>query len=108
MADLKRNDGRSKAMDEHPRDEPPAIEGELVGEPEAAPPVVPAFDYTDSGVPNFDYVRDRIENRFTTSTAATELSGGVPEAKSVDEQLADRDRAGRDKLEEIRRSMRGE
>ncbi len=24
-------------------------------------------DYTESGVPNFDYVRDRIENRFATA-----------------------------------------
>lgn len=104
-------------MSEHPRDEPQAIEAELVGEPETAEPVVPAFDYTDSGVPNFDYVRDKIENRFGTSTAATELSGDVPEAKlsgdipeakSVDERMAERDRAGRDKLEEIRRAMRGE
>jgi len=38
----------------------------------------------------------------------TELTGDVPRAAAVDEQLAERDRAGRDKLEEIRRSMRGE
>ena len=93
-------------MSEHAREEPSAIEAELVDEPAA--PVTPAFDYTDSGVPNFDYVRDKIENRAGTAAAATELSGGVPEAKSVDEQMAERDRAGRDKLEEIRRSMRGE
>ncbi|HWO63907.1 MAG TPA: hypothetical protein VNO31_28130 [Umezawaea sp.] len=95
-------------MSEHPRHEPQAIEAELVDEPAVAAPVVPAFDYTDSGVPNFDYVRDKIENRVGTAAASTELSGGVPEAKSVDEQMAERDRAGRDKLEEIRRSMRGE
>ncbi len=95
-------------MSEHPRNESPAIEGELVDEPGAAAPVVPAFDYTDSGVPNFDYVRDKIEGRFGTSTAATELTSDVPEVASVDDQFAERDRAGRDKLEEIRRSMRGE
>ncbi|MCS7478429.1 hypothetical protein ACFFQW_39170 [Umezawaea endophytica] len=95
-------------MSENQRDELAAIEAEIVEEPAVAPPVVPAFDYTDSGVPNFDYVRDKIENRVGTAHAATELSGAVPEAKSVDEQMAERDRAGRDKLEEIRRSMRGE
>jgi phage shock protein A len=95
-------------MSEHQRDEPPAIDAEIVDEPRVAPPVVPAFDYTESGVPNFDYVRDKIENRAGTAAAATELSGDVPEAKSADEQMAERDRAGRDKLEEIRRSMRGE
>jgi hypothetical protein len=102
------NDERSTTMSEHPREEPPAIEAELVDEPEPAAPVVPAFDYTDSGVPNFDYVRDKIENRVGTAHAATELSGDVPEAKSVEERMAERDQAGRDKLEEIRRAMRGE
>jgi phage shock protein A len=62
-------------------------------------------DYTESGEPTFDYVRDRIESRFHTSEAATELAG---DPQSVDEQMAERDRAGRDKLEEIRKSMRGE
>jgi hypothetical protein len=103
-----RNRRTEQAMTEHPQDEPLAIEGELVGAPEPAAPITPQFDYTDAGVPNFDYVRDKIENRFATSTAATELSGDVPESKTVDEQLAERDRAGRDKLEEIRRAMRGE
>jgi len=91
-----------------PRAELPAIEGEIVDESPTPAPVVPEFDYTEAGVPTFDYVRDRIESRFATSEAATELAGVVPEAGSVDDQLAERDRAGREKLEEIRRSMRGE
>ncbi|PRY35782.1 PspA/IM30 family protein [Umezawaea tangerina] len=90
------------------QDEPLAIEGEIVEETGAPPPVVPAFDYTDDGVPTFDYVRDRIENRVGTAAGSTELAGGTPEAASVDEQLAERDRAGRDRLEEIRRAMRGD
>jgi NAD-dependent dihydropyrimidine dehydrogenase PreA subunit len=70
-------------------------------------PVVPDIpvDYTDSGVPTFDYVRDRIENRVATAEGAKELAG---EPTSIDEQIADRDRAGREKLEQIRRSLRGE
>jgi hypothetical protein len=103
-----KTDERSKAMSEHPQDESKAIEGELVVEPGTAAPIVPAFDYTDSGVPNFDYVRDKIENRAGTAAAATELAGDVPEVTSVADQMAERDRAGRDRLEEIRRSMRGE
>jgi phage shock protein A len=95
-------------MSQGPQEELPAIEGEIVETTDAPTPIVPEFDYTDGGVPNFDYVRDRIENRFATSTAATELAGGPVEAKSADDQFAERERAGRDKLAEIRRSMRGE
>lgn len=71
-------------------------------------PVVPAFDYTDGGVPTFDYVRDRIENKVGTSIGSTELANATPEGKSVDEQFEAREKAGRDKLEAIRRAMRGE
>lgn len=71
-------------------------------------PVVPAFDYTDAGVPTFDYVRDRIENKVNTSIGSAELADATPEGKSVDEQFEAREKAGRDKLEAIRRAMRGE
>lgn len=67
-------------------------------------------DYTAGGVPTFDYVRDRIEGRATTAAGATELAGLGTEndVATWDKKLADRDKAGRDKLEEIRRQMRGE
>jgi phage shock protein A len=68
----------------------------------------PEGDYTESGVPSFDFVRDRIENRYATSLGSTELAGETPEASAFEEKMADRDRAAKDKLEEIRRSMRGE
>jgi phage shock protein A len=58
-------------------------------------------------VPNFDYVRDKIENRAATSIGSAELADATPEAKSVDDQFEARKKAGLDKLEEIRRSMRG-
>jgi len=80
-------------------DEDPVVDAEIV-EDSAVPP----GDYTEGGVPTFDYVRDRIEGRFGTSTGAAELAGDA----ELDEKLAERDRAGRDKLEQIRRSMRGE
>ncbi|GLZ28945.1 hypothetical protein Lesp02_11350 [Lentzea sp. NBRC 105346] len=60
-------------------------------------------DYTEDGVPTFDFVRDKIESRFTTGEAATELAG---DPGDVAEQLREREAAGRDRLEEIRRSMR--
>jgi hypothetical protein len=88
-------------------DEPTVIEGELAdgGALEVAPPAVPV-DYTEAGVPTFDYARDRIANRVATATGATELASDS--AASLDEQFAERDRAAREKLEEIRRSLRGE
>jgi phage shock protein A len=74
----------------------------------AQPTTVPEVDYTEAGVPTFDYVRDRIENKITTSIGAQELAGETPEGKAVEDQFEARERAGRDKLEEIRRQMRGE
>jgi phage shock protein A len=71
-------------------------------------PVAPEGDYNDSGVPNFDYVRNRIESRFATATGAIELAEDSSQAASLDQQMEERDRAGREKLEQIRRSMRGE
>ncbi|NIH88353.1 hypothetical protein [Amycolatopsis granulosa] len=68
----------------------------------------PEGGYSESGVPSFDFVRDRIENRYTTALGSTELAGETPEAASFDEKLADRDRAARDRLAEIRRSLRGD
>jgi hypothetical protein len=67
-----------------------------------------AFDYTNDGVPTFDFVRDKIEGRFATSIGSTELAGMTPEANAVEDQFAKREQAGKDKLEEIRRAMRGE
>jgi phage shock protein A len=63
-------------------------------------------DYNEAGVPSFDYVRDKIEGRVATSVGETELA--EPAATSLDEQMAERDRAGKDKLEQIRKAMRGE
>lgn len=59
-------------------------------------------------MPTFDYVRDHIEIRVATSIGSQELAGAIPEGKAAEDQFAARERAGRDKLEEIRRQMRGE
>lgn len=94
--------------------EEPVLDGELVEDGTAMEastgpaPVVPPSDYTDAGVPTFDYVRDRIENRVGTTVGTAELAEETPQANAVDEQFAARERAGRDKLEEIRRTMRGD
>lgn len=69
-------------------------------------PPAPEGDYTTDGVPNFDYVRDRVEKRAATALGSTELAESTPEAAEQEKRFADRDAAARDKLEEIRRSMR--
>jgi peptidoglycan hydrolase-like protein with peptidoglycan-binding domain len=94
-----------------------AVDGEVVDDGTAAAlpvpmtpaePIAPVTDYTDGGVPTFDYVRDQIDRRFATSTGATELASDSPPVTSLDDQFTARERAGRDRLEQIRRAMREE
>ena len=92
-----------------PKDEP-VLDAEIVEESKdltaAPPPVAPTGDYTEGGVPTFDFVRDRIENRAATSIGSQELADATPEGKAVEDQFEARKKAGLSKLEEIRRSMR--
>jgi phage shock protein A len=89
--------------------EDPVIDAEIVEDNKdltvAPPPVVPPGDYNEAGVPSFDFVRDRIENRIATSIGTEELANATPEGKSVEDQFEARKKAGLSKLEEIRRSM---
>jgi phage shock protein A len=55
-----------------------------------------------------DYVRDQIEGRFAMSIGTNELAADIPQVASLDEQFAARENAGKDRLEQIRRAMRGE
>ena len=74
--------------------------------PEPHPDAAPPADYVD-GVPTFDFVRDRIENRYGTAMGTTELAEDSAAGRSVAQQEEDRDKAARERLEEIRRSMGG-
>ena len=67
------------------------------------PPVTP--DYDQHGVPSLDYVRDKIEGRFATSLGAGELAAETPQGRSLEEQEAEREKAAKAKLDEIRRSL---
>lgn len=80
-------------------------EGAALALPSSPLPAPPEFDYTPDGVPTFDYVRDRIEGRIATSAGLTELAADTPQAASLDDRFAAREQAGRDRLEQIRRSM---
>ncbi len=71
--------------------------------PGAAP--TPEPDYTAAGVPTLDYVRDRIESRYATSLGATELAEESAKGREIEEQLAERDEAAKDRLEQIRKSL---
>ena len=70
--------------------------------------VLPPPDYNQAGVPSLDFVRDKIEGRYGRSLGSTELAAETPEARSFQEQVAKREEAARDKLAEIRRSLRGD
>ena len=69
---------------------------------------LPAPDYSEAGVPSLDYVRDKIEGRYANSLGSTELAHETPEARSFEEQAAKREEAAKEKLEAIRRSLRGD
>jgi phage shock protein A len=99
-----------------PHGDPNVVEGEIVDDtPTAAlaipsPQSLPDPDYSEGGVPSFDFVRDKIENRYTTSLGSVDVAGLGTEntAEALDKKIADRDQAAKDRLAEIRRSMRGE
>jgi phage shock protein A len=94
--------------DHTPEKDPEILDAEIVEDTPTVLPEVPEPDYSESGVPSFDHVRERIEQRYTTSIGATELAGigGKEDVASLDKKIADRDQAAKDKLAEIRRSMR--
>ncbi|GAA1483019.1 hypothetical protein GCM10009624_34590 [Gordonia sinesedis] len=73
--------------------------------PTENPTVTVPSDYTDSGVPTFDYVRDKIEHRINTAVGSQELAESTPEGRGVDEMMRKRDEAAKRKLDEIRKSM---
>lgn len=94
---------------EKPSDE--IVDAEVVDTPATSPPStgyippVPDPNYTEHGVPTFDFVRDKIENRISTAIGSQELAESTPEGKEVDDMLAKRNEAAKKKLDEIRKSM---
>jgi hypothetical protein len=74
-------------------------------DPAGAPPDP---GYTAGGVPTFESVRDKIENRYNTSVGSAELDAATPEGRSVEEQYEARQQAAAQRLEEIRAAMHAE
>lgn len=62
--------------------------------------------YNESGVPSFDAVREKIEGRFATSVGAQELDGESAAGQSFQKQWEAREKAGQDRLEQLRASIR--
>ena len=50
--------------------------------------------YTDSGIPTFESVRDKIETRYETSIGTAELDAESPEGRDVEEQYEKRQPTG--------------
>lgn len=65
----------------------------------------PGFDYTDSGVPTLEYVRDKVEGRLSTAQGSRELADEADAARAHAQKQQDRERAAADKLAEIRKSI---
>ncbi|MGD1174311.1 PspA/IM30 family protein [Mycobacterium seoulense] len=75
-------------------------------EPETPGSTPPDPGYDSSGVPTFESVREKIENRYATSLGDAELDAESPEGRSVAEQYDERERAAAERLAQIRASMR--
>ncbi|TWS19931.1 hypothetical protein FK529_07215 [Tsukamurella asaccharolytica] len=84
------------------------IEAEIVDLPPSGP-VAPSYEevtgYTSAGVPTFDHVREKIERRTTTAVGAEELAHGTAAGQDAERAFAEREKAAKAKLEEIRRSL---
>ncbi|MGO4614694.1 hypothetical protein AB4305_06550 [Nocardia sp. 2YAB30] len=75
------------------------------------PPGIPApgsgGGYSSSGVPTFESVRDKVEQRFGTAQGMGELDRETPAGRRVDEQWEAREKAARARLDRIRKSLHG-
>lgn len=68
-------------------------------------PTTPDPGYDSVGVPTFESVREKIENRYATAQGAAELDAETTEGRSADQQYEDRQRAAAERLAQIRESM---
>ena len=64
--------------------------------------------YTADGVSTFESVREKIETRYGAAQGGAELDADTPEGADIERQYAERQRAGAERLEQIRKAMRDE
>lgn len=96
----------SESAPELPENAP--IDAEIVPLPPDAAGIPADTGYTSDGVPTFESVREKIENRYGTAVGSVELASETPQGRSVEEQYEARQKAAAERLEEIRRSMRND
>lgn len=97
-------------VDPVPNEEP--IDAEIVPNPDVTPadtptpseqmPAVQTPGYTEDGVPTFGYVEHKVQSML----AKGEMDAEKPAAQNAQWDYDQQKRAGRAKLDEIRRSMR--
>ena len=63
--------------------------------------------YSSGGVPTFESVRDKVEQRYGTAQGMGELDRQTPAGRSADEQWEAREKAARERLAQIRKSLHG-
>lgn len=63
-------------------------------------------EYTESGVPTFDSVREKIETRSGTAAGAAELDAESDEGRQVEADYQARQEAAAKRLEQIREEMK--
>ncbi|WP_280251045.1 PspA/IM30 family protein [Nocardia abscessus] len=73
--------------------------------PPGMPSVAASGGYSASGVPTFESVRDKVEQRYGTAQGMGELDRQTPAGRSVDEQWQAREKAARERLDRIRKSL---
>jgi phage shock protein A len=84
----------------------PAQRGATVPPVPATPHAEPDPGYDSAGVPTFESIREKIENRYTTALGGAELDAETAEGQAVEEQYEKRQRAAAERLAQIRESMR--
>ncbi|MDP0397413.1 hypothetical protein [Tsukamurella strandjordii] len=102
------------ARDSAPNDAPVGapgdapIDAEIVDLPAApvAPTRADVTGYTEGGVPTFDHVREVIERRTATAIGGEELAHGTAAGQDAERAFAEREKAAKAKLDEIRASLR--
>ncbi|RJO69268.1 hypothetical protein D5S18_32005 [Nocardia panacis] len=91
-------------------------EPSVSGQVDAVPSPIPAAGipsvadlggYSPGGVPTFESVRDKVERRFGTAQGMGELDRDTPAGRGVDEQWQAREKAARERLDRIRKSLHG-
>ncbi|MFI9511046.1 hypothetical protein [Nocardia sp. NPDC052566] len=77
------------------------------GQPTGMPGRPGIGGYSSAGVPTFESVRDKVEQRFGTAQGMGELDRQTPAGRSADEQWEAREKAARERLDRIRKSLHG-